>query len=43
MEGCLAKVVRIQVRDFIREYQLESVDADGMLVFAFGLVKEPIE
>lgn len=43
MESCLAKVIRIQVWDLVREYQLESVDAYGMLVLAFGLVEEPIE
>ena len=43
MEGRLAEVVRIQVRDLGGENELEGVDAHGVLVLALGLVEEPAE
>ncbi len=43
MEGRLAEVVRIQVRDLGGENELEGVDAYGVLVLALGLVEEPAE
>ncbi len=37
MQRRLAEVVGVEVRDFVGEYVLEGVDADGMLVLYSGL------